>query len=170
MHKKYWLFFITLGFLACVITSVSAKAQNQSSAGQEKHVYHNQRGTEFFEKGFYDLTPKNKRKEAEQYYRQAIAEFNKAIAAKPDFEQAHRNLARLYYVMKDFEKAAETYRNVVKLDPSDLDSYVNLALALLNLERYYDAIDALEEAKAQTSDSSVIEKLDGYIHTILENR
>jgi tetratricopeptide (TPR) repeat protein len=72
--------------------------------------------------------------------------------------------------MKDFEKAAETYRNVVKLDPSDLDSYVNLALALLNLERYDDAIDALEEAKAQTSDSSVIEKLDGYIHTIQENR
>ena len=71
---------------------------------------------------------------------------------------------------KDFQRAAEQYKKVTALNPSDVDSYVNLSLAYIKLERYDDAIQELENAKAQTSDKSVIKRLDEYIQKIQQNR
>jgi tetratricopeptide (TPR) repeat protein len=170
MYRRCRLLFIFLVLLIFVLTFASASAQNESPESQKKGAYHNQKGLEYFKKGFYDLAPNKKDKEAEQYYQQAIAEFKEAIAENPDYGEAHRNLARVYFVKKDFEKAAEQYKNVLRIDPSDVDDYVNLSLAYLKLERYDDAVQALENAKSQTSDGNVIKKLDEYIQKIQQNR
>jgi tetratricopeptide (TPR) repeat protein len=170
MYRRCRLLFIFLVLLIFVLTFASASAQNESPESQKKGAYHNQKGLEYFKKGFYDLAPNKKDKEAEQYYQQAIAEFKQAIDANPEYEEAHRNLARVYFIKKDFEKAAEQYKKVVTLRPSDIDAHVNLALSYLALDKYDDAIQALENAKSETSDESVIKKLDGYIQKIQQNR
>jgi tetratricopeptide (TPR) repeat protein len=170
MRKKFQLVLMFIGLIVFAIGSVSARAQDEPPSGKGKGAYHNQKGLEYYQKGFYEFAPKKKDQEAEQYYQQAIGEFKKAIAANPEYGEAHRNLARVYYVKKEFEKAAEQYENVVDIDPSDVDAYVNLALAYLRLEKYDDAVQALENAKSQTSDESVIKKLDEYIQNIQQNR
>ena len=129
-----------------------------NGAGQPD--YHNQRGMEYFKKGFYDHTPKNQKAEADRNYGLAIKEFKAAISKDPSYAEAHRNLARVYYLQKDFVGAAEEYKRVTDLTPSDLDAYVNLALALIELKRLDEAIQTLEKAKWQTSDPKALNTLD----------
>ena len=170
MHRRFRLLFLFLGMLVFAITFGSSGALAGSSDGIGIDAYHNEKGLEYYHKGFNDLTPKKKDMEAEQNYQQAIAEFEKAIATNPDYVEAHRNLARVYYVKKDYQRAAEQYKKVTMLDPTDVDSYVNLSLAYTKLNRYEDAIQELENAKAQTSDGSLIKRLDEYIQKIQQNR
>ena len=125
--------------------------------------YHNQQGMEYFKKGFYDHAPKNQVAESEQNYGFAIKEFRAAISRDPSYTEAHRNLARVYYVQKNFDGAAQEYKRVTELAPNDLDAYVNLALALVELKRLDEAIQTLENAKQQTSDAKVLDTLDTYI-------
>lgn len=125
--------------------------------------YHNERGIEYFKKGFYDHAPKDQTAEAERNYGLAISEFKAAIARNSSNIEAHRNLARVYYVQKNFASAAREYKKVTELDPDDLDAYVNLALAFIELKRLDEAIQALESAKGRTSDPKTLNTLDTYI-------
>lgn len=145
-----------MGFLAVPMAYSQGKSANEAG-------YHNQQGLEYFKKGFYDHTPKQQAVEAERNYSLAIKEFKAAIAKDPSFMEAHRNLARVYYVQKNFDGAAEEYQRVTELASSDLDAYVNLALAYIELKRFDEAIQALEKAKIQTPDPKVLKTLDGYI-------
>lgn len=135
-----------------------------NGAGQP--AYHNQRGMEYFKKGFYDHTPKNQKAEANRNYGLAIKEFKAAISKDPSYTEAHRNLARLYYLQQNFVGAAEEYQRVTELTPSDLDAYVNLALALIELKRLDEAIRTLEKAKGQTSDPKALKTLDTLISKV----
>lgn len=121
---------------------------------------HNQQGMEYFKKGFYDHAPKNQGEEAQKNYSYAVSEFKTAIAKDSSFTEAHRNLARLYYVQKNFAGAAEEYKKVTELTPGDLDAYVNLALALIELQRLDEVILALEDARGQTFDPKALTTLD----------
>jgi tetratricopeptide (TPR) repeat protein len=125
--------------------------------------YHNQRGMEYFEKGFCDHMPKKQVADAERNYGFAIREFRAAISRDTSFTDAHRNLARVYYVQKNFQGAAEEYRAVTELVPGDLDAYINRALALVELKRLGEAIQTLEDAKQRTPDPKARDTLDGYI-------
>jgi tetratricopeptide (TPR) repeat protein len=147
---------VMLAFLS--VPGAYCQANGVGEAG-----YHNQRGIEYFKKGFYDHTPKNQVTDAEMNYGLAVKEFTAAIARDPFFTDAHRNLARVYYIRKNFYGAAEEYRRVTELAPGDLDAYVNLALALIELNRPDEAVQALENAKYQTSDPKIRDTLDGYI-------
>ena len=124
---------------------------------------HNRQGVEYFKKGFYDHAPKNQGDDANKNYGFAVKEFKAAISSDPSFTEAHRNLARVYYIQKNFAGAAKEYQRVTELAPGDLDAYVNCALALIELERLDEAILALEDAKGQTSDPKALETLDSYI-------
>ena len=110
--------------------------------------YHNQQGIAYFKQGFYHHTPKNQAADAERNYGLAVKEFQAAIAEDPFFTDAHRNLARLYYVKKNFDQAAKEYKRVTELSPSDLDAYVNLALSLVELGKFDEALQALEKRQA----------------------
>jgi tetratricopeptide (TPR) repeat protein len=128
--------------------------------------YHNQRGMDYFKKGFYDHAPKSQVAESERNYGLAIQEFKAAIARDSSYTEAHRNLGRVYYVQKNFDGAAGEYKRVTELAPGDLDAYVNLALALIELKRLDEAIQALENAKQQTSDTRALDTLDTYISKV----
>lgn len=154
--------------LMLVFLSVpGAFGQNRDMGEANKH---NRQGMEYYEKGFYDHAPKNQAVEAERNYGLAIREFRNAISKDPSNTEAHQNLARVFFVQKNFQRAAEHYRRVTELTPGDLDAYVHLALTLIELQRLDEAIQALENAKQQSPDPKVLEKLDTYISKIRENQ
>jgi tetratricopeptide (TPR) repeat protein len=144
----------------------AALCQVKGTADTDTPGTHNQRGVEFFKKGFSEYAPRNQAAQAELNYRLAIKEFKAAIEKDPSYTDAHRNLARVYFVKKNFEEAAWEYKKVTELAPGDLDSYVNLALAYIELKEFEEAVEALENAKDRTSDPRVLETLNGYIARI----
>lgn len=127
---------------------------------------HNRQGMEYFKKGFYEQAPRNQAAEAERSYGLAVEEFKAAISRDSSSAEAHRNLARVYYVQKNFDGAAEEYRRVTELAPGDLDAYVNLALALIELKRPAEAIRVLDNAKGHAFDPKARETLDSYIEKV----
>ena len=133
----------------------------QGSAGAAER--HTERGVAYFNEGFYDLAPHGKSADAAARYALAVREFQAAIAAQPNAVEAHRRLARVYHVQRDDQGAAAAYRRVTELTPYDVDAYVNRALALIRLNRLEQAIEALSNAKAWTTDARVLGQLDGYI-------
>ncbi len=159
--------FLILTLLACTIPSAVLEARARQTGREAEH---NRKGLEYFREGFYQKLPKGQQREADQAFDLAAAEFKNAIALKPDFVEAHRNLARLYFVRRQYSEAAESYRNVTRFAPRDLDAYVQLALAYVELERWDEALHQLELAKTQTEDREAIRKLDGYIQKIRERK
>ena len=106
--------FLILTLLTCMVPSAASGARS-TQAGRESA--YNQKGLEYFKEGFYQRLPKGQQREADQAFDLATVEFRNAIAVKPDFVEAHRNLARLYFVRKRFSEAAESYGNVTRLVP-----------------------------------------------------
>jgi tetratricopeptide (TPR) repeat protein len=136
----------------------------------EDALYHNQKGVEYFSKAFHEHTPKRQAQEAERNYALAAAEFKKALSIDPSSVDAHRNLARLYYIQTNFTGAVQEYQKVTQLDSKDLDAYVNLALAYIQLAQYNSAIEVLQEAKTHTTDQKAREKLDTYIDKVRQHQ
>jgi len=141
-------------------------AKSDAQKVNKDEVYYNKNGMSYFNKGYYKLIPKNKKGEALQNYELAIKEFKKAIAINKNYVQAHRNLARVYYVQKKYLKAAEQYKKVTDLEPSDIDIYIMIALAYTKIQRHAEAIEQLKIAKTFTADETVIQKLDGYVEQL----
>ena len=109
-----------------------------------RQSYHNEKGLSHFKNGLYNLTPKKQKKEASEEYRLAIEEFTMALSIDPEFAEAHRNLARVYYVKKQYLKAAEHYKKLTTIDPYDIDAYLYAAAALERAVKYDEAISELE--------------------------
>jgi len=151
--------------LAAVPAPVAC-AQGKSAAA----IAHNEKGLEYFTHGFHQLEPRSRRAEADQFYDLAAGEFNRAIGLNPNYVEAHRNLARVYFVQKKFSASADSYKKVVALDPADVDAAVNLALACVELQRYDEAISHLEKARTRTADERVRATLSGYIEKVQKAR
>ena len=170
IKKPYLLSIMVIITLVVPILVIAPRAASQSPNASGNEAYHNQKGLEYYKEGFYQLAPKRQLKEADQYYELAVAEFKKAISVNASYADAYRNLARVYYVQKKFGEAVEAYKKVTELNPDDLDSYVNLAVAYTQIQRYDEAIEQLEIAKTRTTDANVVEKLNGYIQKVKQNR
>jgi tetratricopeptide (TPR) repeat protein len=127
----------------------------------------NQQGLAHFKHGFYDLTPHGRNTEARDAFARAEKAFLRAVEIDEDFVDAHRNLARLYFIQEKFEQARAQYAQVLRLEPRDVDTYVQIALVATELGSFQDAIQYLEAARKQTGDAEVIRKLDGYIQKIV---
>lgn len=126
----------------------------------------NQRGLSHFRHGYYDLIPRGRKNEAHEEFAQAEKAFLRAIEINSHYVDAHRNLARLYYLQGKFAKAGEEYSQVMHLDPGDIDNYVQMALVETELGHFREAVGYLEAAKQQTEDEQIIRKLDDYIQKI----
>lgn len=59
-----------------------------------------------------------------QKYEDAIADFEKAVALKPDYADAYFNLGRTYYIVNNEEKACENYRLAEKYGRPNLEDYL----------------------------------------------
>jgi tetratricopeptide (TPR) repeat protein len=165
MLKKIPLFFliflIILAFLG--LPGYGGEKVNKNIPDES---YHNQKGLSHFKNGFYNFTPKHKREEAKKEYELAIQEYKKALSVNPDYPEAHRNLARVYYIQKKYLKAAEHYKKLTYLDPYDIDAYILTALAYTEAQKYSDAKEELENAKNMTADAKIQKKLNDYIKKI----
>ena len=167
MSKKFFVY-LAVGILSLVISASIVNAQGKSDSAGEG--YYLQKGVEYYNKGFYEFTPKGQQEEARQNYDLAVSEFKKAISINPGSEEAHRNLARVFYVQKNFAEAAKEYKKVTQLNPYDIDAHVVLALALTKMNKFDEAIAQLQNAKTRTTDEKILEKLNGYIQKLEANR
>lgn len=163
--KKIHLLFVWAA-VACAFPTLSAFPNDRSTDSEAPARYHVERGNDYFNKGFYEALPKKKEDEASHHFEQAVSEFQKAIALDKDSVEAHRKLARVYYVQKRYLESAREYRKVTDLMPSDIDAYVLTALAYTRVKQYEQAIERLTAAKGVTDDKAVLEKLDDYITRI----
>ena len=169
MLKKISLFFLIF-LLALAFVGFSAYGAEEVDKIISSESYHNQKGLSHFKNGFYKLTPKHQKEEASKEYGLAIQEYNKALAINPDYAETHRNLARVYYVQKNYLKAAEHYKKLTSLDPYDIDSYLYTASAYEKAQKYDEAIAELKIAKEKTTDPQIIEKLNSFIEKIEQRR
>lgn len=168
MLKKSILFLAVLFLVASIFTVYEKRIEANDTKGDE--IYFNKKGLSYFNHGFYKLTPKGRQDEASPYYESAIIEFKKAIELNDSYLEPKLNLARVYQVLKNYQMEAELYKRIIQLNPTDIDLYWKLALALLELKQYDDAISQLETAKEYTLDEEIRDILNGYIEKIYQER
>lgn len=69
-----------------------------------------------------------------------------AIKIEPEFSELHNNLGLLYLRMKNVNEAALSFEESVKKNVNNVGAYVNLGKALIELERYEEALKAYNRA------------------------
>ena len=72
---------------------------------------------------------------------QAKAALEQVIALTPDFAPAHFQLGICYHQTDEKEKALAQYREVMRLDPANLDNYFNAVLVLVALNKPTEAME-----------------------------
>ena len=163
MQKHLLVALLMAAVLAPTWASAGPPGLPTSGGPQSEPV---RRGVGHFDKAFYDLTPHQRNLEASQEYDLAIAEFQRELAVRPSSATAHGYLARIYYLRKQFDKAAAHYDKLAEADPFNLDAYVLAALAFAENGQIPEARDRLAAAKNHTADPEALKRLDGYLATL----
>ncbi len=73
-------------------------------------------------------------------YEDALARYDAAIAAAPDYIEAYEGRAEVYIAMNEPEKAIADLQTALDLDPRNVDAYATMATALMVQEDYEEAI------------------------------
>jgi len=163
MLRQLLLFSAAVAAITLFGVSACYSAQGNKAEAVSEEVYHSQEGEAHFKKGFYDLIPRQKKEEAAQELGLAIQEFQQALAINPACSEAHKNLARLYYIQGKFLQSAMHYEKLTELNPDDIDSYVLAALAYAQAEKFAEARAQLESAKKIAVDEQISNKLNEYL-------
>ncbi len=88
-----------------------------------------------------------------QRYGDAVVEFRKAVAAKPDSVAGRINLGAALTQTGDLNGAAEQFRAAIRIEPEKGNAHYNLAVILARQNRHDEAIVHLEAAlKADPND------------------
>lgn len=156
---------LPLVLVFAILLASPAAGQNRppaQNAGASQSALLKQ-GISHFEKAFYELTPKNRRAEADAEFDQAVAALEAELGVNPASADAHRYLARIDAVRKDFPKAAAHYDRVSELEPFNVDACVLAALAYLDAKNPTEARLRLVAAKDRSLDAAVLARLDEYI-------
>ena len=85
---------------------------------------------------------------------QALTEYDRALALKPDYAAAHSARGSLYYQMGKPEAALADLESAVALRPGDAASLDRMGQTYLALDRAADAVRVLRQAAALTPDDS----------------
>jgi serine phosphatase RsbU (regulator of sigma subunit)/anti-sigma regulatory factor (Ser/Thr protein kinase)/Tfp pilus assembly protein PilF len=75
-----------------------------------------------------------------QRFKEAIAEFEKAIRIYPDFKEAYSILGNAYFRNRMYDQAANAYVRVKEMDPYDTTAYENMGVIHANRGEYMDAM------------------------------
>jgi Flp pilus assembly protein TadD len=78
----------------------------------------------------------------------ARQDFKNAIALNPDWPAPHANLARLYLLKGDVQKAISWFESAIKLNPKEIDIYSDLAKIYEEQKNYFKVIQVYEKALA----------------------
>ncbi len=69
----------------------------------------------------------------------AVESLSAAVAAHPNFAIALNDLATQYMLLKQWDKAGETFEALVKLKPNDTAAHLNLGIVAYNKKKIEDA-------------------------------
>jgi Flp pilus assembly protein TadD len=69
----------------------------------------------------------------------AVASLSAAVAAHPNFAVALNDLATQYMLLKEWDKAGETYAALIKLKPNDPAAHLDLGIVAYNQKKMEDA-------------------------------
>ncbi|MGH7454034.1 MAG: tetratricopeptide repeat protein, partial [bacterium] len=75
-----------------------------------------------------------------QRFKEAIAEFEKAIRIYPDFKEAFSILGNAYFRNRMYDQAANAYVRVKEMDPYDTTAYENMGVIYANRGEYMEAM------------------------------
>jgi 4-amino-4-deoxy-L-arabinose transferase-like glycosyltransferase len=110
-------FLICSGLVVCLFASTHFLFRNEIEALDRwqiaTRIHYGMGGNLLFKKGLY---------------REAILEFEKAIALEPDFAPAYNRLGMSYAVLNDYGRAERYFRKVIELSPGIDQGYLNLGL------------------------------------------
>ena len=81
-------------------------------------------------------------------YEGAARAQRKAIAAKPDFAEAHSNLGNALHALRRFDEAIAAYRRAIEINPNYADGWANLGTTLHHSGSFEEGISALRRAIA----------------------
>lgn len=84
-------------------------------------------------------------------YEKAIAEFEKIVAASPDYEAGYRVLGDAYLQLKRYEDAAKAFHRAAQLDSSKFVSFYGAAVAEFNLKQYRTCVQTLTAGEKAAS-------------------
>ena len=86
---------------------------------------------------------------AEGRLKEAIADYNAAIASDPTFLDAMHGLARAYQDSDEFDKAIEVAKRIVEIDPDDVLAHTSLSIL-------YQRKGMVPEAEAEGAKARVL--------------
>lgn len=86
-----------------------------------------------------DLYAKGLESAAKGDSKKAVEQFSDAIAAYPEFAQAHDAAGMQYLKLGQLDKAAESFQAAIKLMPGELGPQLNYGITLLQQKKYTDA-------------------------------
>jgi tetratricopeptide (TPR) repeat protein len=72
--------------------------------------------------------------------------FIKAIKIDPYFHLVWDNLAKVYRIQNKLEKAKKSFKNLIKLDPNNMEALVALGTIHIKLAQYQEGIDVYQKA------------------------
>lgn len=81
-----------------------------------------------------------------QRYAEAVDEFRKAVAAKPDSVTARLNLGAALTQIGDLRGAAEQFEEALRIEPGKVNAHYNLAILLAGDNKHTEAINHLQSA------------------------
>ncbi len=93
-------------------------------------------------------------------YQKAATEFEKAVAAYPEYDSAYNNLGVMYAHLNQSDKAMAAFKRSVELNDKNADADRNLARMLLRQKDYPHAEELLKKCLAvQTPDAATLTML-----------
>ena len=123
------------------------------------------RASEYYTKAFQLREHASEREKlviASDYYPNVTGELEKAaqvyqerIASYPHDDRAYLDLGEVYGALGQYEKAAETTRQALRLAP-DVGPYNNLCNYLLSLQRFDETRQMIQHAQAQNLDDALL--------------
>ncbi len=123
------------------------------------------RASEYYTKAFQLREHASEREKlviASDYYQNVTGELEKAaqvyqerIASYPHDDRAYLDLGAVYGALGQYEKAAETTRQALRLAP-DVGPYNNLCNYLLSLQRFDETRQMIQHAQAQNLDDALL--------------
>ena len=82
----------------------------------------------------------------------AVTCYKQALLLKPDFAEAHNNLANVDRKQKRVDEAVAGYQRALALRPGYAEAHYNLAVAFYEQKRFAEAVDCFEKALTLKSD------------------
>ena len=101
-------------------------------------------------------------------YHDAVGYFSKTLELRPDFDQAGIDMAAAYEALGDYDKAIETYKELVGEEDSKVAVLQRLIQLLIQQRRYNDALEYLHLAVDSGYGGQEIMRKIGLIHMELD--